>query len=132
MAEITLKENIFFQWIFWQFFDVPKSILTAWRNFLKFGLNYFSIPLLLKTLFSHWRRYRWLYPKGLDFGKYLEAFFSNLISRILGLIMRSILIIIGISAEIFIVFIGAAIFIGWLTLPALFLAGLWFGFRIIL
>jgi len=125
-------QNIIFQWISWQFFEMPRNILMGLRNFLKFGLNYFSIPLLLKTLFSHWRRYRWLYPKGLDIGKYFEALISNLISRFLGFIMRLVLIIVGILAEIFILFVGIVIFTGWLILPVLFFWGLWFGFKIII
>ena len=49
--EITEKAGIFWKLISWQFFDVPKNILKAWKNFLNFGLYYFSIPLLIKTFF---------------------------------------------------------------------------------
>ncbi|MDI6603177.1 MAG: hypothetical protein QME57_03635 [Patescibacteria group bacterium] len=122
------EQNIIIQYLFWQFLEVPKSILMGWRNFLKFGLNYFSIPLLLKTLFSPWHRYTWTYPRGFDIGKYFEVFISNLISRIFGAVLRVLLIIIGILAEIFIIFAGALIFIGWLIGPALLIAGLIFGF----
>jgi hypothetical protein len=125
-------QNIFFQWIFWQFFEVPKNILKAWRNFLKFNLNYFSIPLLLKTFFSPWRRYKVSYGKGFDFGKYFEALFSNLIFRTLGTILRSFLIFIGLLAEIFIILGGIIVFSGWLVLPALLIAGLIFGFKVII
>ncbi len=124
-------QNIFFQWIFWQFFEVPKNILKAWRNFLKFNLNYFSIPLLLKTFFSPWRRYKVSYGKGFDIGRYFEALFSNLIFRFLGAIMRSFLIIIGLLAEIFIIIGGIIIFFGWLVLPALLILGLIFGFKVL-
>lgn len=122
-------QNIFFQWIFWQFFEVPKNILKAWRNFLKFNLNYFSIPLLLKTFFSPWRRYKVSYGKGFDFGKYFEALFSNLIFRILGAILRSFLIFIGLLAEIFIILSGVIVFSGWLISPILLIWGLIFGFK---
>jgi hypothetical protein len=131
MTEVSKSENLFLSWVFWHFWEVPKEILKSWRNFLIFGLNYFSIPLLLKTLFSPWRRYRWLYPKGLDIGKYFEVFISNLISRILGLTMRSILIIIGILIEIFIIFLGLIVFLGWLILPILLIFGIYHGFRIL-
>lgn len=124
-------QNIFFQWIFWHFFEVPLSILKAWGNFLKFNLNYFSIPLLIKTLFSPWRRYLWAYPKGFDIGKYFEVFTSNLISRILGAIMRVFLIIIGLLVEIFLIFGGLLIFFGWLVLPLFLIFGLIFGFKIL-
>lgn len=129
--EITLKQNILFQWLSWHFFEASRGILKAWRNFLKFNLNYFSIPLLLKTLFSPWRRYRISYGKGFDIGRYFEAFFSNLIFRILGAIMRIFLIIIGLILEIFIILAGATVFIGWIVLPCLLILGLIFGFKII-
>lgn len=123
---------MFFQYLTWQFLDVPKSILRAWRNFLKFGLNYFSIPLLLGTLFSPWRRYIWVYPKGFDIGKYFEVFFSNLISRVLGAILRIFLIIIGLLVEIFIIFFGFSVFLGWFLLPILLIFGIYHEFRILL
>jgi len=125
-------ENIFLQWLSWHFFDVPRSILIAWKNFLRFNLNYFSIPLLLKTLFSPWRRYQFTYGKGFDIGRYFTVFFSNLIFRLLGAVMRGFLIIIGLLVEIFIIFAGIIMFFGWLLFPALLIAGLIFGFKILL
>jgi len=132
MVEVAKKQNMFSQWVFWQFFEMPGNILKAWRNFLLFNLNYFSIPLLLKTFFSPWRRYKWSYGRGFDIKRYLEAFFSNLISRILGVIIRSFLIFIGLLAEIFIIFAGAIIFLGWLVLPLILILGIYHGFRILL
>lgn len=108
---------IVFDFIYWYFVRVPRNIVQAWANFLKFNLEFFSIPLLLKTFFAHWRQYKWNYPRGFYASKYLEVFFSNLISRTLGAIMRTILIIIGLAVEIIIFVIGAAIFIAWLGLP---------------
>jgi len=130
MIEVAKTQNIFFQWLFWQFFEMPGNILKAWRNFLRFNLNYFSIPLLLKTFFSPWRKYKWSYGKGFDIKRYLESFFSNLISRTLGAIIRSFLIIIGLLVEIFIVFAGTIIFFSWLVLPAILIWGLIFGVQV--
>ncbi len=125
-------QNIFLQYLIWQIFDVPKNILAAWRNFLKFGLNYFSIFLLLKTLFSPWRKYKMSYGKGFDIGRFFEVFSANLISRILGAIMRIILIFIGFLAEIFIILGGIIVFLGWLISPFLLIVGFCFGIKIIL
>ena len=132
MVEVAKKQNIVLQWLSWQFLEMPRNILKAWGNFLKFGLNYFSVPLLIKTFFSPWRRYVWVYPKGFDIGKYLEVWFSNLISRILGVVLRFFLIIIGILAEILIVFGGLIFLLVWLILPILLIWGLYFGFKILL
>jgi len=122
-------QNIFFQYFSWHFIDVPRGILKAWINFLRYNLNYFSVPLLLKTLFSYWRRYRWFYPRGFDIKGYIETFFSNLISRVLGAVVRMVLIIVGLLIEIFIIFGGLIILIAWLLLPILLIGGLYFGFR---
>ena len=128
---MRVSQNIFIQYLLWQFFEAPRNILRGWRNFLLFNLNYFSIPLLLKTLFSPWRRYRWSYPKGLQIGKRLEVFISNLISRVLGAITRIILIFIGLLVEIFLIFGGLILFLGWLILPLLLIVGFFYGFKIL-
>jgi len=110
---------IFVDFLFWYYITVPKNIITAWINFLKFNLRYFSISLLLKTFICHWRQYKWDYPRGFDLYKYAEVFISNLISRILGMVMKTILIFIGLLSEIFILIIGALILITWLALPTI-------------
>ncbi|MFA4998829.1 MAG: hypothetical protein WC514_02305 [Candidatus Paceibacterota bacterium] len=127
-----MGKNIFFQYLSWQFVDVPRNLLKAWGNFLEFNLNYFSITLLLKTFFSPWRRYSWSYGKGFDLGKFFETFFSNLISRILGALMRLFLIIFGIIAEIFIFVIGIIVIFGWIILPFLVIGGFILGVKLCL
>ena len=129
MVEVFLTKNILIQYLVWYFFDVPKEILKGWRNFLLFNLNYFSFFLLLKTFFSHWRQYKWSYGRGFDIARYLEAFFSNLISRILGAIMRTVLIIVGVLTEIFIILAGAILFLSWIFLPVFIILGLYFSFK---
>lgn len=124
-------QDIFFYYFYWHFLEAPRNILMAWKNFLKFGLNYFSIPLLLRTLFSPWHKYAWSYPRGFYPEKYLEVFVSNLISRILGAILRIFMIIVGILTEIFIILAGIIIFLVWIVLPLLLIAGLILGIRII-
>jgi len=131
MIEI-LTQNILIQYLIWYFFDVPREILSGWKNFLTFNLNYFSIPLLFKTFFAHWRQYKWSYGRGFDISKYLEAFFSNMISRILGAAMRAILIFIGILSEILIIIFGLILFFGWVFLPAFMIYGLYFSLKFLL
>lgn len=119
------------QFLFWYFVKVPAKIIEGWFNFLKFNMEFFSMPLLLKTLFSQWRRYGWSYPRGLDIPKMLEIFFSNLILRVLGMVMRLILIAIGFISEIVIFVIGAFVLAGWLALPLLLFLSLRYGFLVL-
>ena len=124
-------QNIILQYLEWHFIDTPKGILGAWKNCLRFNLNYWSVPLLLRTLFSHWRRYRYSYGRGFDFKRYFEVFTFNMISRVLGAVMRSILIILGFFTEILVFLAGAIVFLIWLILPFLLVGGFFYGFKIL-
>jgi len=119
--------SIFLQALVWQFFDASKAIWRAWRNFLLFNLNYFSLPLLFRTLFSHWHKYRYSYGRFFELWKNIEVLIFNLMSRLIGAMMRIAYIVIGFVVEIIIILGGAIILIGWLLLPVLLGLGLIFG-----
>lgn len=124
--ETSEKENIFYLWFLWQFYEMPKFLFSAWRNYLFFGLDYFSIPLLLKTLFSPWRRYNWVYPKGFDIKEFFNTLISNIFSRIIGAICRIVLIIVGAVAQVFIFLAGIVTIFLWLLIPFIIIAGILF------
>ncbi len=120
------------QGLIWQFFDMPKAILKAWKNFLLFNLNYFSVPILLKTFFSHWRRYHYSYGRIFEAWRNIETFVFNMMSRIIGAILRTVFIILGLFIEVLIILGGTVIFLGWLVLPFLLILGLIFGIELLL
>lgn len=126
-----MTNNIVISWLGWHFYEMPTTLLQSWKNFMQFSINYFSTPLLLKTLFSPWRRYNWGYPRGFDVKLYLETFISNVFSRIMGLICRTVLIIIGVVFQIFVVFAGGIIILLWVFLPLFCVAALLFSFSLI-
>lgn len=119
------------QGLIWQFFDMPRAILKSWQTFLWFNLNYFSVPTLLRTYFSHWRRYRYPYGKVFELWKNIETFVFNMMSRIIGAILRTVFIIIGLAIEVLIILIGIIIFLGWLVLPFFLIFGLIFGISLL-
>lgn len=71
------------------------------------------------------------YGKGLDFGRYFEAFVFNMMSRGIGAILRVSLILIGLLLEFFLFFLGAIIFLIWLFLPFLLIGALIFGLKLL-
>ena len=131
MTEVTKKQDILIQWLSWHFFEAPASILKAWKNFLLFNLNYFSVPLLLKTYLSPWRKYTVSYSRGFDFARYAEALLSNAIFRILGAIIRTFLIVIGLIFEILILIAGTIVFFSWLFLPFITAGAFIFGIKVL-
>lgn len=127
-----MDKAILVQFLIWYIFDVPKEIIRGWGNYLAFNLNYFSVLILIKTYFSHWHKYRFSYGKKLDPGKYIEAFVGNMMSRFIGMILRTFIIIFGVLSEFFTFVFGAIILIGWFLLPIFLFMGLIIGLRLLI
>jgi len=123
------ENNILGLYLEWYLADQPKLILKGWRNFLNFNLNYFSIPLLLRTLFSPWRKYQMTYGRGVDFGRYFETFVFNAFSRVIGLVMRIILIVSGVILEAGILLVGLFALVVWYLHPFILVFALMFSLR---
>jgi len=123
-----MRYSVLSEYLKWHFYEMPKEIQKGWFNYLRFYLNFFSIPILLKTFFSPWKRYRWSYGRGFSFSRYFEVFISNMATRLIGMVMRTILIIIGLIVDIFILVAGACVYILWwflpVLIPAIFVIGL--------
>jgi hypothetical protein len=120
------KQNIFSEWLFWQFYEMPKFLFEVWMSYLNFATNLFSVPLLLKTFFAPWHRYKWRYPKGFDLAEFFNTLVSNIFSRIIGALMRIVLIVTGIFFQIFVVIAGLIIFVSWLLVPFVIICGILF------
>ncbi len=131
MDSTLLKSSVILSWIKWYLIDAPRNIIQAWFNFLKFNLKFFSIYFLIRTLFSYWHKYSWSYGRGFDIRRYLEVFFSNLTSRILGSIVRVSLILIGLISEIAIFITGLIVLILWFVIPIISIIGLITGIALI-
>lgn len=121
--------GILSQYLKWHYYEMSSNIWQGWRNFLEFGLNYFSILRLFETLFSPWHRYVYEYPRHFDPAQWFNTFTFNLMSRGIGVVVRIIFILIGVVAELFIGAIGLIIFSIWMLMPlvivASFFIGLW-------
>ena len=121
--EIAQKENIVVSWIMWHYLKMPKILAQIWKNYILFATNFFSLPLLFKTLLSPWRRNAWRYPKALDIQEYLNVFISNIFSRLMGFALRLILIVTGAIFQIFVAVAGIIAIVLWLFLPFIIIAG---------
>ncbi|MFZ5559342.1 MAG: hypothetical protein ACOZAL_00940 [Patescibacteria group bacterium] len=105
--------------VFWRWYygQATKDVLNGWRNYIIFSLNYFSIPLLLRTLLAPWKRDITRRPRGLDLKKLFEYLVFNLISRGLGFIVRFFTILVGILFFFIVLILGTVFFVIWLFLP---------------
>ncbi|MBI4129874.1 ATP-dependent Clp protease ATP-binding subunit [Candidatus Roizmanbacteria bacterium] len=75
---------------------ILMRLIIGWTNGIRFVWYYFSIFLLLKTLFSPWKRQYWKKTKrGFHPTEILFVAVSNLISRFLGMLIRITTILVG-------------------------------------
>lgn len=115
---MNLKEqNILSSWLQWHFYEMPRVLFSVWKDYLWFGLNFFSIPILLSTLFAPWRRYQWRYPKGFNVGEFFSSLVSNIFSRFIGAWIRVFLVLFGIVVQMLIFFVGVSIIMLWMLIP---------------
>ena len=80
--------------------------------------DFFSIGLLIKTLFSPYRQISAENVSG-SLSVQIRAFFDKLISRIIGATVRSFIIIIGVVAIFFQTIFSIIVLIIWLFIPIL-------------
>lgn len=103
---------------------------TGWRQRVSFlreklasTVDYFSIDLLLRTLFSPYRQISAGKVTG-SLNVQMHAFFDRLISRMIGAMIRLVMIIIGTIAIIGHTIIGIVLVFGWALVPLAPLIGI--------
>ena len=124
---VAMRSILFLSYLKWHYLDATKDILKGWGNILWFNLNYFSVALLLRTLFSPWRGIQWQKRKGFYPGDILFTLLSNLISRIIGAIVRSFLITAGLFGTAVLFVLGISLLTFWLFFPFLIFMGFMYG-----
>ncbi len=120
--------TVFFGYITWHYGSALVDILRVWGNFMWFVLHFFSTFTLIKTFLSPWRRLHEVYKKGLDPGQLAGTFIVNTLMRMVGIIARSIFIILSLFLFSVTWFIGVCFIAFWVVAPVgivlIFLHGL--------
>lgn len=82
-------------------------------------LDWFSVRHLFRTLFSTWHHDLMSYGRGFDPAEFFWVLAGNVLSRIIGAIIRVVTIFIGIVVAIATFFLRAAWLFLWVILPFL-------------
>lgn len=120
-------------YLVWHYSTALSDILHIWWNYLWFVGYLFSVPEVLRTWFSPWKR---LHEKKVNIFKSPEDFFANifvnLIMRLVGVLIRTALL--GVASLAFLIAIigGVLLFVFWLILPALLIHFIGSGFKLLL
>lgn len=117
-----------YQYLFWHYTEGRKSFLGIWRNYLEYFWHYYSVGLLARTLFSYWHRDIAFRGPGFDIREFFQTLAFNVISRIIGAIVRSLTIIFALLVELTALAIGVVLFFIWLIYPLFVFFLLFLGF----
>lgn len=105
-------------YFFWHYTAAWTCLLRLYFNLSWFISHFFSIRILLETLFSPWKRLR---SSGKEEGGFLGRFILNTITRLVGFLVRSVTILAGLFS---LLLLGALFLLTatvWAAIPLLLL-----------
>ena len=113
--------SLMYDYFLWHYSESIKSFFQIWQNFLWFFYNFFSVNLLLRTLFSPWKRIQEKKASGFDPGELVSRLIMNTMMRFVGFLLRLIFIIIGIISDIIVLVAGVISLMAWIFMPVIIL-----------
>lgn len=123
--------SIVHHYLLWHYSRAFLEIFHVWLNLMWFVVNFFSIPQLLRSLFSPWKRIVEDRGEKWNFEDLAGFILIGFISRLIGFILRSIIITIGLVALFIVVFSGFAVYAFWLVAPLVIIGLLGFGITLL-
>jgi ATP-dependent Clp protease ATP-binding subunit ClpC len=106
------------EFLAWHYSEGLNLYLRRWYYLMAWIMHYFSLPMLLPTLFSPWKR---LIDTenivGFDIQKIFRQLTFNLISRCIGAIVRLFLLVLGLMAFMPTFLLGLIGLIFWVACP---------------
>ena len=103
----------------WHWSTAIRRWWQIYLDFLWFCFHFFSLGLLVRTLFSPWRRLAENYPKEFVPSALAETLVVNGLMRLVGASIRLILIAFGLVCLTVVFVLGWVAFVLWLLTPFL-------------
>ena len=119
--------SIMHHYLLWHYTRGFAELFHVWMNFLWFIVNFFSIPQLLRSWISPWKRM--VEDRGNTWNiEDLASFvIIGIISRIVGFIMRTVVILLGFTSLILTAILGFITYAFWVIAPLVIIGLLGFG-----
>lgn len=108
-----------FSYFVWHYTYAMAELGRMSVNFLWFVVHFFSIPIVLRTLVSPWRRLDEPYTGALNFGGWFETLIVNTLMRVVGLVIRIVMLAVGLVLLVVLAVFELAALAVWVLLPGL-------------
>lgn len=123
--------TIFIDYIKWHYTCALISYIRVYKNFWWFIVQFFSIPQLTSSLFSPYKRITEKRVSGFDIEAWFSYILINLMSRIIGFIIRLTIILLGIICLISFSLLALFGYAVWIIAPILLVVCLLIGIYLI-
>ncbi len=106
----------------WHYSSALRQIFSVWSNLMWFMVYFFSLPQLAGSWFAPWKRMTEKRTRAWNFEDMLGTFFINLMSRLIGALIRTVFIVIGMIALCTTILFGIITYLFWIAAPAFIVA----------
>ena len=118
-------------YIRWHYGAAFHELFHVWLNFLWFIIHFFSIPQLSRSLFLPWKRIT-EERRGYSFENIASFFIINLLSRVIGGLVRGTVVLIGLVVLLATIITGLLVCLLWFGAPILVVTLIGFGVSLII
>lgn len=115
----------------WHYTTGLLDCLRLLADFLWFVYHFFSVPVIVRTLFTPWHRLGESYRRGFDPGRVLETFIVNTLMRIFGFVVRVFFLLATFLALFTTFFFGLFITFSFFLAPFIILGSFILGFYLL-
>jgi hypothetical protein len=119
--------SVLHHYLLWHYSKAFGEIYHVWKNLFWFVINFFSLPQLIRSYFAPWKRITEERGNSFNFEDLAGYIIINLISRLIGILLRTIVIATGIFSLITLSVGVVLTYIFWATAPIIIVGCLYYG-----
>ncbi len=116
----------------WHYREAPAALFHIWLNFMRYTEQLFSVRLHAHTLFAPWHRIVDKPRKKHNLEEWAASLVVNIISRVIGFLLRSFLILLGFVALALLTVIIMPAMLIWYAAPLIVTVTILVGITILL
>ena len=124
MSEVYENDSFFLAYVKWHYSQGLKELFYASQNFLWFVVHFFSFKLLIKTLFSPWKRLGETYDGGFNLSAFASTLIVNSLMRVVGFFTKTLVLFVGATSYIVVLAFSFCVLIIWLFAPVILLGSI--------
>lgn len=124
--------SIAHNYLLWHYSRAFLEIFHVWLNFLWFVVHFFSIPQLMRSWVAPWKRMVEQRQKEWDLEDLAGVVIIGFLSRLIGFVIRSAIILVGMIALLVVVISGFVTYVFWVAAPVIIVALLVVGITLLI